>query len=118
MVIKTHCPRMPESCVNTSVKVLCALFVSAVLLAVAGVYESQGARIKLDAIETGRATPGSRIVFSPGELNAWVTDAAKTRVPQGASNLRLVLGAGSATGYADLDFVRLHQAATGESAGW
>jgi len=33
---------------------------------------------KLDRIESGRARPGSVIVFTPAEMNAW----ARGRVPQ------------------------------------
>src|SRR3978361_145 len=84
----------------------------------AAVYDSHSARNKLDAIETGRAPKGARIVFSPAELNAVVAEAATLHAPQGARNTRLVLGAGVATGYADIDFLKLRQAATGESVGW
>jgi hypothetical protein len=111
---------MTALCVNTGVKVLAAvaMCIGGSLVWAAGIHEAQSARLKFDAIETGKAAPGSRIVFSAAELNAWLADAAKTYVPEGARNVRMVLGASRATGYADIDFVRLRQAATGESAGW
>jgi hypothetical protein len=84
----------------------------------AATYDSHSARNKLDIIEAGRAPKGGRIVFSAAELNAIVAEAATIHAPQGARNTRLVLGAGTATGYADIDFLKVRQAATGEPAGW
>lgn len=74
---------------------------------------------KLGAIEAGTATPGSRIVFSPAEVNAWIQTEGKPRFPQGGvRDLRIELGAGRATGYGTIDFLKIRQAATGEEAGW
>jgi hypothetical protein len=64
---------------------------------------------KLDAIDSGRARPGSNIVFTPAELNAW----AQVRVPQmveGVRNPRLELGTNTATGSALVDFLKMRQA--------
>ena len=64
---------------------------------------------KLDAIESGRARPGSVIVFTPAELNAW----AEVRVPQmvdGIRNPRVELGTNTATGSALVDFLKMRQA--------
>jgi hypothetical protein len=93
-----------------------ALAITAVLCA--AIYDSRSARNKLDIIEAGRVPKGGRIMFSPGELNAMVADAAMLHAPQGARNTRLVLGTGTATGYADIDFLKLRQAATGQPSGW
>ena len=63
---------------------------------------------KLDTIENGRAKPGSVIVLTPVELNAWV----QTRVPQlveGVRNPRLELGTDIASGAALVDFVKMRQ---------
>lgn len=63
---------------------------------------------KLDTIESGRAKPGSVIVFTPAELNAWV----RVRVPQlvdGVRNPRLTLGTNTATGSALVDFLKIRQ---------
>jgi hypothetical protein len=92
-------------------------------LAIAGVTaatlaESQSAERKFERIESGRAIPGSRTDFTPGELNAWTRDRARMLIPQGVRNPRLQFSAGRLTGYADIDFLKLRQAATGELPGW
>ncbi len=73
---------------------------------------------KLAAIEAGTAAPGTRIVFTPAEVNAWIRAEAKARVPQGVRDVRIELGDGRATGHATIDFLKIRQAATGEEAGW
>ncbi|MES1262054.1 MAG: hypothetical protein ABUS49_09980 [Acidobacteriota bacterium] len=83
----------------------------------AAVFDSQSVWRKLESIERGR-TGGSRVVFTSAELNAWVGDQTRALAPQGARNPRLELGSGLATGYADIDFLKLRQAATGEAPGW
>src|SRR5436305_3418327 len=63
---------------------------------------------KLDRIESGHARPGSVIVFTPAEMNAW----ARGRVPQMYQGIRdptVVLGAGTATGSAFVDFLKMRQ---------
>src|ERR1700722_1985493 len=63
---------------------------------------------KLDRIESGHARPGSVIVFTPAEMNAW----ARGRVPQLYQGIRdpsVQLGAGSATGSAFVDFLKMRQ---------
>ena len=84
----------------------------------AAVLTSASTRGKLDLIEGGHAPRGARIVFSTAELNAWIVDEARLYAPQGARDPRLVFGPGRVTGYADIDFLRLRQAATGEAPGW
>lgn len=73
---------------------------------------------KLDLIERGRLRAGSRVDFAPGELNAWLREQAEQYFPGAVSNARVELGNNAATGYADVDFVKLRQAATGDSSGW
>ncbi len=80
--------------------------------------EAAGVDRKLDLIESGRLRPGARVNFAPGELNAWLGEQARRYFPGAVRNIRLSLGNNSATGYADVDFVKLRQAATGESPGW
>ncbi len=66
------------------------------------------AESKLDRIESGHARPGSVIVFTPAEMNAW----ARGRVPQmyqGVRDPSVQLGMGTATGSAFIDFVKLRQ---------
>lgn len=68
----------------------------------------QRAEKKLDRIESGHARPGSVIVFTPVEMNAW----ARGRVPQMYQGIRdpsVQLGAGTATGSAFVDFLKMRQ---------
>jgi hypothetical protein len=93
------------------------------LIAIAGllpgsVTDSESAFRKLESIEIGTAKPGSRVSFTQGEINAWMRDQAKMRVPQGVRNLRVELGAGRATGSVDIDFLKIQQAAGGGDPGW
>ena len=63
---------------------------------------------KLDRIESGHARPGSVIVFTPAEMNAW----ARGRVPQMYQGIRdpsVQLGAGTETGSAFIDFLKMRQ---------
>jgi hypothetical protein len=66
------------------------------------------AESKLDRIESGHARSGSVIVFTPAEMNAW----ARGRVPQmypGVRDPTVQLGAGTATGSAFVDFLKMRQ---------
>jgi hypothetical protein len=80
--------------------------------------DSESANKKLTAIEMGQMRPGSRISFSHGEIDAWLKDETKQRVPQGARNTRIEMGVNRATGYVDIDFLKLQQAATKTDPGW
>jgi hypothetical protein len=63
---------------------------------------------KLDRIESGHARPGSVIVFTPAEMNAWARD----RVPQMYQGIRdpsVQLGAGTATASAVVDLLKMRQ---------
>ncbi len=63
---------------------------------------------KLERIENGQAQPGSVIVFTPAEINAW----ARGRVPQlveGVRDPRVQLGTGTAAGTALVDFVKMRK---------
>ena len=73
---------------------------------------------KLDLIESGRLRAGSRVDLASGELNGWLREEARRYFPAAVSNVRVDLGNNAATGYADIDFVKLRQATTGESPGW
>jgi hypothetical protein len=66
------------------------------------------AQKKLDRIESGHPRPGSVIVFTPAEMNAW----ARGRVPQMYRGIRdpdVQLGAGTASGSAYVDFLKMRQ---------
>ena len=66
---------------------------------------------KLDLIQNGHAKPGSVIVFSVAELNVWGRAKAREVAPEGLRDPRLELGAGTATAYALVDFLKLRHAA-------
>ena len=74
-------------------------------------------RAKLGAIQTGKARPGSVFTFSPIELNAYVRSELPTVAPQGVRQTNLVLGSGTATGSAMIDFLKL-RSAQGEKTPW
>jgi hypothetical protein len=78
-------------------------------------YES--ARKKLDAIEMGAVRPGSQVVFSLREVNAWARVKVPETVPEGITDTRVEMGNGVATGYANVDFLKMRQA-KGESTNW
>lgn len=88
----------------------------------ATVGDSLSAQRKIDAIAAGRYRPGSTVLFSPREINEWVTAEAKAYVPHGLTDLRLTLGAGVITATAQVDFLKLKQdtstAAPGELEQW
>jgi hypothetical protein len=66
---------------------------------------------KLNLIDSGHARRGSVIVFTAAELNAW----ARERVPQmypGVRDPSITLGLGTATGFANIDLLRMRQGPT------
>jgi len=72
---------------------------------------------KLDLIESERLRPGSKVTLSEHELNAYVEQELPKVVPHGVREPRLELGAGTATGSALVDFVKL-ESARGNPPGW
>lgn len=86
---------------------LLAIAIAPALLAADPLFER--AWNKLDAIESGRARPGSVIVFTPAELNAWVQARAPQMV-EGIRNPRIELGTDTATGSALVDLLKMRQA--------
>lgn len=75
------------------------------------------AQHKFDLIESGRLKPGARVSFTERELNAYVEQELPKAVPQGVREPKLELGAGTATGSALIDFLKLEHAA-GNPPGW
>jgi hypothetical protein len=72
------------------------------------------AQRKFDEISSDRLRPGTRVILSLGELNAWVAQEA----PSGVRNTRLaVTGPGTAQGSALIDFARLERS-QGREPGW
>lgn len=78
-------------------------------------YES--AQKKLDAIESRQVKRGSTVTFTSGEINAWARVKVPEIVPEGMSDPRVELGAGTATGYATVDFLKMRQG-KGASTNW
>jgi len=88
-------------------------------LTAASITDAQSAFRKLGAIESGTVPRGSHVSFSRAEIDAWLLDEAHSHVPNGLSALRLELTANRATAYANVDFLKVQQAATGGGdPGW
>lgn len=68
---------------------------------------------KLALIEQEHQKPGSRVVMTKAEWNAWVADAA----PPGVTHVRLDLGTNRITGYANIDFLKVNKA-SGDTPNW
>src|SRR5580692_7925203 len=68
------------------------------------------AKRKFDLIEGEKLSPGSRVTLTSRELNAYVAGEVSEYAPQGVRNTQLMLGDGSATGTALIDFLKLRQA--------
>ena len=79
---------------------------------------ADSAHQKVARIEAATLPAGTRVEFSAAELVAWATDEARIYAPGAARDIRLQLGAGSATGSVTIDFLKLRQAATHEDPGW
>lgn len=95
-----------------------ALWAAWLIPALAGApAEYASAKRKIDLIERDALRPGSRVALTPGELNAYAARQAATAAPGAVRDTKLVLGHGSATGSALVNFLKLRQA-QGESPGW
>ena len=79
--------------------------------------EYLSAKRKLDLIESEKLRPGSRVILTSSELNAYVANEVAESYAQGVRDPRVDLGAGSATGSALIDFLKLRQA-SGKPSGW
>jgi len=85
-----------------------ALLATVPLRAVAPEYEAVVRKFSL--IEHNRLKPGSRVVLTSRELNAYARQEIAQAVPDGVRNPRLELGPGKATGSALIDFGKLRRA--------
>lgn len=84
----------------------------------ATVPETQSVVRKAEAIERQNSGAGTRFHFTPRELDAWMRDEAKSRVPGCVRDLSLTFGAGRGTANMRVDFLKLRHAATGQTPGW
>ena len=65
---------------------------------------------KFSLIEHDRLKPGSHVVLTSAELNAYARQEIADVAPDGVRNPRLELGAGTATATALIDFAKLRRA--------
>src|SRR3984893_14347914 len=79
--------------------------------------ENQSAQHTFELIEHERLKPGSKVTLSQCELNAYAEEEVPKVVPQGVREPKLELGAGTATGSALVDFLKL-RSAQGKPPGW
>jgi hypothetical protein len=75
------------------------------------------AKRKFDLIEKEQVKPGSHVLLTPGELNAYVAQEVTTVVPDGVRSPKLELGTGSASASALIDFAKVRRA-QGKPPGW
>jgi len=91
-------------------RVLLVLAPAAALLFSAVSPEYQAVVHKFSLIEHDRLKPGSRVVLTPQELNAYAIQEVAEVAPDGVRNPRLDLGSGTATASALIDFGKLRRA--------
>lgn len=72
--------------------------------------EYQAVVHKFSLIQQDSLKPGSRVVLTPGELNAYVRQEVSEVAADGVRNPRLELGPGTATASALIDFGKLRRA--------
>jgi hypothetical protein len=91
-------------------RILLASGLAAALLFSAVSPEYQAVVHKFSLIEHDRLKPGSRVVLTPQELNAYAVQEVAEVAPDGVRNPRLDLGPGTATASALIDFGKLRRA--------
>src|SRR5438093_335986 len=77
---------------------------------------AESAQQKLDLIQANQAKPGSTVVFTPAEVNAWAHASLPGLVPKGVRNDHLDLGVDIITGTALVDFLKVREG-LGKSTG-
>jgi hypothetical protein len=70
----------------------------------------QSADAKMEKFSKEQWGRGEVVVFTPAEVDAWVSDEVPRSVPQGLRDPKLQLGQDTAVGSALVDFVKLEQA--------
>jgi len=91
-------------------RILLALALSAAPLLPTVSPDYQAVVRKFSLIEHDRLKPGSRVVLTPAELNAYARQEVAEVAPDGVRNPRLELGRGIATAFALIDFGKLRRA--------
>jgi hypothetical protein len=70
----------------------------------------ESARLKLDSLWYATAAPGSEILFTPREIEAWTVVKAKEQVGEGLRKPTVTLETGAGSGAALVDFLKMRQA--------
>jgi hypothetical protein len=65
---------------------------------------------KLDRLVDGKASPGSEILFTPAEIEAWTREKAHEQVGDAFRNPRVTLETGTGAGSALVDFLKMREA--------
>ena len=68
------------------------------------------AEAKLDRLVDGKASPGSEILFTPAEIEAWTREKAHEQVGDAFRNPRVTLETGTGAGSALVDFLKMREA--------
>lgn len=89
-------------------RILLCLTAASLVLGASSEYEAVLRKFSL--IEQDRLRPGSRVVLTPQELNAYARQEIAEVAPAGVSDARLQLGSGKATATALIDFGKLRRA--------
>lgn len=79
--------------------------------------EHLSAKRKFQSIQSETLRPGTRVVITGSELNAWILGEFSQIAPAGVRQPQVELGSGTATGTALIDFVRIRQA-QGKPPSW
>jgi hypothetical protein len=96
---------------------LLLMFAAALGCALAADPLADSAQRKFDQIGAHQFRPGSVLVFTPAELNAWVRRKVPESIPQGLRSPLIELGNGEATGSALVDFLKMRRG-QGQETGW
>jgi hypothetical protein len=72
---------------------------------------------KFDRIADGKLKPGTVVLLTPAELNAWARVKVPEAIPQGLRNPVLELGPGEANASALVDFLKM-RSGQGKETGW
>jgi len=78
----------------------------------------QSAKRKFHLIEAEKATPGTTVSVTTKEVNAYVQTEVQKLAPGSVSEPQVTLGNGIAEGRANIDFLKIRKAQTGETPGW
>ena len=70
---------------------------------------ADSAQKKLDAISDQKLKPGSVVVLSPQEINAWLHEKAVKAFPEGLRNEHVDLGSGTVDGTALVDLMKIQK---------